>query len=64
MEPFKIIRFWDFPGGPVIKTQTSTAEGTDGFTNSHKHGMAKKLKKFNPGGDFTGHLVLLSHFRT
>jgi len=28
MEPFKIIRFWDFPGGPVIKTQTSTAEGT------------------------------------
>jgi len=27
MEPFKIIRFWDFPGGPVIKTQTSTAEG-------------------------------------
>ena len=34
MEPFKIIRFWDFPGGPVIKTQTSTAEGTGSLPGS------------------------------
>lgn len=48
MELFKIIIFWDFPGGSVIKSQTSTAEGTGSLPGSQiPTSMAwPKIEKF------------------